>query len=69
MKIMVYKIVLEIKDCSGCPHCDISRIYTPDSFKMIVKWICRKSNKVISDYVEHRDKLKIPDWCKILIKE
>ena len=58
------KIVLDIKNCSGCPHWNEERVYTADSFEMVFKWMCTKAdNRVIQGFVETFDKVKIPDWC------
>lgn len=62
-------IKIEIKDCSGCPFMESKRVYTADSFEIPFEWKCTKANKVIAGFVEHNDKIKIPDWCPCKIEE
>lgn len=61
-------IALEIKDCTTCPHFKAERVYTPDSWDDVQKLTCTKADKVISGYHEWRDKLKVPEWCPLIIK-
>lgn len=56
-------IKIEIENCSGCPFMVSKRVYTADSFEVPFEWKCKKANKVISGFVEHNDKIKIPEWC------
>lgn len=60
------EIVIEIKNCKGCPHFKEERHYTADSFERAFDWFCGKeNNKKIAGYVEwhEEDDIKIPDWC------
>ena len=66
------KIVLDIKSCKKCPHFNEERMYTSDSFELAFDWFCKKAdNRKIQGYVEWHEerKIKIPDWCPILLKE
>lgn len=57
------KIQIEVSECQKCPYCKIEGVMTPDSFDNVVKLTCTKVDKIISGYVEPRDKVKIPEWC------
>ena len=64
------KIVVDIKNCSECPFWDSERVYTADSFEMPFKWMCKKSHKrVISGFVEWHDKVPVPEWCPLILKD
>jgi hypothetical protein len=63
------KIAISIKDCSQCPHSKIERVYTADSFENVHKWTCNKERKVIDGYVDTFDKVAVPNWCPIVIKD
>ena len=64
---------LVITSCTECPHCDISRDYTEDSFETCFRWVCKfdiDKPRDIRRYVDWNDNKKhIPDWCPLIIKE
>lgn len=59
------KIVIDIKSCKECPHFQSEIVRTSDSFERPEKWTCKKSNKVISNWVDWYDKVEIPKWCPV----
>ena len=67
------KIVLEIKNCSSCPHFRTENPWSSDGWDRMIDWVCRKTSppRVIQSSVEWHEESKIvvPDWCPILIKE
>ena len=64
------EIRIKLKNCIGCPYLETNRQYTADSFETCFKWTCKKSDKVIANYVDWNedDRIKIPEWCEILVK-
>ena len=62
--------ILEIHNCSDCPHVDINRHYTADSFEHENNWDCKSANKSIAKYVDwnRSESVKIPKWCPLLPK-
>jgi len=63
------KVVLEIKNCSQCPHFRASMPYSTDGFDSGSDWKCSKSDKVIAEFVEWNESPAIPDWCPIKIEK
>lgn len=62
------QIILDINNCTECPHHKRSRVYTEDSFEHIEEWFCKKADRKISGYVEWRDNVAIPNWCPLEVK-
>jgi hypothetical protein len=57
-----------INHCNECPNLKSDRVYTPDSFEHIEKFMCKKKrDKKISGYVERGEKVEVPEWCPIRI--
>ena len=70
---MATKVAYDIESCKQCPFFDTERYYSPDSFEApSFDWYCEKmGHKKICGYVEwhEEDKIKIPEWCPIKVKE
>ena len=66
---MGYIIKYEIKDCSECKFRKITDQYSSDGWDRMENWFCTKSNKKIAGAIEWHDKIPVPEWCEILIKE
>jgi hypothetical protein len=67
-KILIEK---EIKNCKECPFMKITETYSTDGFDKMDTWFCDKSKKKIQGDVEWHEesKIKIPEWCEIIVKE
>jgi hypothetical protein len=67
------KITLEIKNCSECPHFRTENPWSSDGWDRMVDWVCHKTSspRKIEGSVEWHEesKIRVPDWCPILIKE
>ena len=73
------KIIIELETCSKCPHFECTGAYTADSWERPENWWCQhpdvlnselgEVHKKIAGYVEWTDKIAIPDWCPIAVKE
>lgn len=61
------KIVIEISNCTYCPHFKITGVYSTDGFDRGEYWHCTKLDKKIAGFVEWNDKIPVPDWCPIKI--
>ena len=67
---MPKSVIVKIQDCSQCPHQEVKRHYTADSFEMVFDWVCLKNHGAIVAIVEWNDKKpKIPEWCPLPTKE
>lgn len=65
---MKNKAIIEIESCKECRHCEMSRVYTGDSFEFVQAATCKKAGKEIDGYVETFDDVPVPKWCPILKK-
>ncbi len=65
------EIKIEIHSCKDCPHFTTTNHWSSDGWDHMEDWICMKENKKIQGAVEWHEesKIKIPDWCPILITE
>lgn len=58
--------IIKIDSCQLCPHFQLSRDYTEDSFETCYRWFCKEVKKDIRRYVDWNDREKfIPDWCPL----
>lgn len=63
------KLILTVKGCEDCPMVSKERQYTADSFEMVFKYICTKSNRVVREYVDWNEEVnEVPKWCPLLIQ-
>ena len=71
-------IKLEIKNCLDCTLLKQVRVYTEDSFERDHDWFCGKHinidtgqmNKIAGSVSWNEgNKIPVPEWCPILIKE
>ena len=65
---------LTIKSCKECPHFDEVRTHTADSFELVFNWLCKKKeNKTIAKEIgwttSEQNRVKIPNWCPLIIKK
>ena len=60
-------ILIPLKNCKECNECSQEKVYTPDSFEDVCKWICKKTKhkkNEITGYHELNDPdPSIPEWC------
>ena len=63
-------IIVHIKTCKECPYFEISNVSSTDGFDRGEDWKCKKTNKMISTFVEwhEENKVKVPDWCPIRVE-
>jgi hypothetical protein len=65
-------VVIELKSCKECPYFKTANQWSSDGWDRMEDWICTKMNdKKIQGAVEWHEesKIKIPDWCPILVNE
>jgi hypothetical protein len=68
----VVNVVIELKSCKECPYFKTANQWSSDGWDRMEDWICTKMNdKKIQGAVEwyEESKIKIPDWCPILVNE
>ena len=65
------KIVIDIKNCRGCPHFETKNPCSSDGWDRMEDWFCKKEQKTISKAVEWTDEkyLEIPEWCPCQIQD
>jgi hypothetical protein len=70
------KIILEIKDCTGCPFHMTTPYPTADSWERAENWFCTHptvkhcdKDKLVSGYVGTFEKVPIPFWCPIYVPQ
>ena len=64
------KIQLEIKSCQECPFWEEGDRRSTDDFDSGHDWFCKKkNNKKIAGFVEWHEKVEIPKWCPIAVKD
>lgn len=62
------KIVLDIKNCTGCPKVVQER--TPRAGYAVDYFCSLVDNKLVSGYVEWESDLNpVPDWCPLLLSK
>jgi hypothetical protein len=62
-------VVLEIKNCSECPHHKTCNQWSSDGWDRMEDWICTKMDgKKVAGGVEWHDVIPIPDWCPIRLE-
>ena len=70
--------IIEIFTCQECKELEMSRDYTPDSFELCSKGVCKKKRSKVKwkdgrdvfRYLESFDNMPdVPDWCPKRIKE
>lgn len=57
------KIAVEVENCNKCPHAQVSKVYTSDSFDEVRKIKCGLLNKDVHRYLDWYDKSPIPNEC------
>ncbi len=58
--------VIKLTSCRDCPHVQISRDYTEDSWESVDKWKCLLLNLYVRRYVDWHDKGEfIPKGCPL----
>ncbi len=63
------KIAIEIQRCNqGCPHFKITGTSSTDGWDRGEDWYCNKAQREISNFIEWHDKIEIPKWCPIKLK-
>jgi len=62
------EIVLDIPNCTGCPHCSRSKAIKQGSAVTVLT--CYKVNPgkrtFMGQYLEHAT---VPEWCPVLLRE
>jgi len=65
------QIIIDISNCGQCPHWKAENFHSSDGWDRMEDWMCYKNpenKRKISGSVEWHDKIAIPDWCEITLK-
>lgn len=56
-------IIVKVKYCDKCPHSEISKVYTADSFEDVRKIYCKDQQKIVYDDLEWNEKSPVSKSC------
>lgn len=63
------KIVLDIPNCTGCPHCSRSKSVKAGSSVTILTCYHRNAYAKRAFMGQYMEKASVPDWCPVLLRE
>lgn len=60
-------VTLKIETCEKCPHVNVNRDYTEDSFETCFRWDCKlaKGKNILRYRDWHEKDNFIPGWCPL----
>jgi len=59
--------MIAIKSCEKCPFLEVHPVRTGDSFEVVVKWRCKKLDRIIREPFDlpSERKFPIPEECPL----
>ena len=62
---------IKINECRECIFCEIKNAYLGTLKEHFVgyNYFCKKEDKIICKYIYGDNKVNIPSWCPLLLKE
>jgi hypothetical protein len=68
-------VKLTINNCGECPHREVARFYTADSWEHVMTWFCNKTDRpkpAMTDkqkHVENSSRIALVEWSRDEPKE
>ena len=63
------EIIINIENCTKCPHFKITGTSSTDGFDRGEDWHCVKADRPIAGFVEWHEHPEIPSWCPCRVKK